>query len=171
MLISNIAFIIFTSACCILSGKKVSQNNFPFFQRYLIFDLFFVSLIHIFHGINECNRTTAILSEWMNSRWSHIQCVTNPSWYCTERQYGRLYFVVLGKIAPKTRVCMLFKKKNTTNHILLYTLGYKKIINTNNRHAANVQHTQNFWNDTKERNNITIRYLINIWISWTSLNW
>lgn len=57
---------------------------------------------------------------------------------------------------------MLFKKKNTTNHILLYTLGYKKIINTNDRHAANVQHTQNFWNDTKERNNITIRYLINI---------
>lgn len=53
---------------------------------------------------------------------------------------------------------MLFKKKNTTNHILLYTLGYKKIINTNDRHAANVQHTQNFWNDTKERNNITIRY-------------
>lgn len=32
--------IVFTSACCILSGKKVSQNNFPFFQRYLVFDLF-----------------------------------------------------------------------------------------------------------------------------------
>jgi hypothetical protein len=41
LLISNIAFILFTSACCILSGKKVSQNNFPFFQRYLVFDLFF----------------------------------------------------------------------------------------------------------------------------------
>ena len=73
-----------------------------------------------------------------------------------------IVFCCIRKDCSVNASCMLFKKKNTTNHILLYTLGYKKIINTNNRHAANVQHTQNFWNDTKERNNITIRYLINI---------
>lgn len=170
MLISNIAFIIFISACCILSGKKVSQNNFPFFQRYLIFDLFFVSLIHIFLGINDCNRMTTILSKWMNSRWSHTQC-NKLVVVLHGAIIWPIVFCCIRKDCSEDASCMLFKKKNTTNHILLYTLGYKKIINTNNRHAANVQHTQNFWNDTKERNNITVRYLINIWISWTFLNW
>jgi len=72
LLISNIAFIMFfTSACCILSGKKVSQNNFPFFQRYLVFHLFFAFKFIFFFG--SVTAVTLLIHLQMNLRRSYTQ--------------------------------------------------------------------------------------------------